>query len=108
MPGGLTLGGNQYYEEEMRDPDSIDTVQLDAADHETEWVGEKGDRNGYYRLSKAQKQIEGELTDWWSQLEPDADDGAPVTLQDKQARPYDRNYPTKDQVREASKRLFKK
>lgn len=61
-------------------------------------------RDNAYRI----EYIRNEVRDMWELLDSDADDGAPVTLQDKQTRPYERNYPTKEEVQDWSRNLFKK
>ncbi len=97
---GLTQGGNALYEEAMETSDEHDTVELDAVPSKFEWVGESGDRNGYYRLIGVQKDVRTDLVDWWSRLDSSHEHGAPLTLQDKHMRPHDRNYPTKEQLDE--------
>lgn len=46
-------------------------------------------RDDAYRITEIQEEVQ----DWWAMLDPEADDGPPLTLQDKQRRPFDPNYP---------------
>lgn len=90
----------------MLETREMDCPRTQVNGGKVEWVDGSG--KDYYKFTETRKQITDGLVDWWDKLEPNADDGPPVALQDKQARPCDRSYPTKDQIKEASRRLFKK
>lgn len=53
---------------------------------------EIGDGMKVISKDKAYIIIQDRIEDWWALLDPDADDGPPLLLQDKQKKPNDRNF----------------
>lgn len=44
------------------------------------------------QIGKTYKIIRKDIEDWWAELDPDADDGPPLLLQDKHRDPFNRNF----------------
>lgn len=68
---------------------------------QTEVEGGKVEWNkNYYKITEKQEETREELEDFWAELDPDGYTGPPVTLYDKQTRPFERNYPTAEQLKD--------
>ena len=78
--------------------ENVDTVELKDPRREVEGGTVDWDSGDFYRFNETKREVDDSLEDWWSKLDPNADDGPPLTPMEKAMEPHKRNYKTKEEI----------